>query len=551
MNLTIPLTLLDQLEQAGIKHPVISASKQRYRDDVEFSTFSVPRAYLEKLQSYLAKEPKEHQRLLQKLSQFGDVVRKGQEMVPKRLDTLESALTNTIVRTSKHRWLWSADDNLPYVVKQITYKPAQKDDPAYVSIDMKFTAKGSTHSRRVTYHQSDIQSNMPISVLLFNRGLVTETKELVTAYETRMGDWQEVYDAHSEQFILTTDNLNRDASEEEERYGRRELTHRANSRGEFRVVNDVSVAKLGKIEDCISVKSMPTISEDDEPGEAWFDYDEDSVTNFPVPLHPYVLVFNLETHAHMWVPSEKLSPYKYRTDLINSLVLPERHKTLIGILTNDIDVLQADIVAGKSAGTIVLCHGEPGLGKTLTAEGYSEAAQKILYRVQSDQLGTEPNGLEKNLRQIFANAQRWGAVLLIDEVDIYVHERGLDIDQNAIVGTLLRTLEYFSGLIFMTTNRDVVVDDAILSRCSAVIRYDYPDDTDAERLYGMFAELFGLTLPVDLVREFRISHPRLSGRTIKNVLRLTARRGLLNPSLKDLLDTKEFVVQQATSKPND
>lgn len=547
MNLTIDSELLLKLEKAKIRHPMVLAGQHRYRNDVEFSAFSVPRSYLTKLQAYLAKDSKTHSKLLQKLSQFFDVVRKGQEMTPKRLDTLESALMNAIVKTSPKRWLWSLEDGLPYVVESIRYRPGEKECPASVSVSMRYTAKGETKNRNFSYGQSDIQENKTIALLLMGEGYVTETAELVAAYEKRMADWQVVYDAHFQQFILTTENLNKDAGESDY-YHSRELVHSATNRGEFRVVNDVPVAKLGRQSEYISIKSMPIVSDDeegaDEAEQVEEEYDEDAVSNFVVPLHPYVLVFNLETHDHMWVLSEKLTRYSYNTALVDKLILPARHKTLIKLLTSDIDILRADIVAGKSAGTIVLCYGEPGLGKTLTAEGFSEATQKILYRVQSDQLGTEPDELEKKLRQIFANAQRWDAVLLIDEVDIYVHERGLDIVQNAIVGTLLRTLEYFSGIIFMTTNRDLVIDDAILSRCSAVIRYDYPGDEDAEILYEMFGELFGLTLTKPVVQEFRKSHPRLSGRTIKNVLRLTARRGALEPTVQDLLDTKEFVVQQ-------
>jgi MoxR-like ATPase len=40
------------------------------------------------------------------------------------------------------------------------------------------------------------------------------------------------------------------------------------------------------------------------------------------------------------------------------------------------DVLMDDIVAGKSGGTTVLCAGPPGVGKTLTAEVYSEIIRR-------------------------------------------------------------------------------------------------------------------------------------------------------------------------------
>ena len=46
---------------------------------------------------------------------------------------------------------------------------------------------------------------------------------------------------------------------------------------------------------------------------------------------------------------------------------------------------------------------------------------------------------------------------------------------NAVVGVFLRVLEYFNGLLFLTTNRVDDIDEAIVSRCIALIRYHAPD----------------------------------------------------------------------------
>src|SRR6185295_19284784 len=104
------------------------------------------------------------------------------------------------------------------------------------------------------------------------------------------------------------------------------------------------------------------------------------------------------------------------------------------------------IVAGKTGGTIVFCTGEPGTGKTLTGEVFSEVIKRPLYVVQCSQLGTDEEELEKQLKKVLRRAQRWGAILLIDEADVYVRERGDDIQQNAIVGVFLRVLEYYRGI---------------------------------------------------------------------------------------------------------
>jgi len=77
-----------------------------------------------------------------------------------------------------------------------------------------------------------------------------------------------------------------------------------------------------------------------------------------------------------------------------------------------------DIVAGKSGGTTMLCAGPAGVGKTLTAEVYSEIIKRPLYRVHSWQLGLNVGEMEKALKDVLTRALRWGAVMIIDEADV-------------------------------------------------------------------------------------------------------------------------------------
>src|SRR5690606_19461920 len=94
---------------------------------------------------------------------------------------------------------------------------------------------------------------------------------------------------------------------------------------------------------------------------------------------------------------------------------------------------------------------------------------------------------------------------------------------NAIVAEFLRTLEYFDGLLFMTTNRTDDVDDAILSRCIAVIRYDIPPPDAARQLWKTLAAQFGADIAEDLLEGLLRKYPQLSGRDIKELLKLVTR----------------------------
>ena len=254
-----------------------------------------------------------------------------------------------------------------------------------------------------------------------------------------------------------------------------------------------------------------------------------------IPVHPYILMFHLDLHHHVWVHVDEMRPYRYQPELKQKLVLPEEQTDLIDILTAEMDVLMDDIVRGKSGGATVLCAGPPGVGKTLTAEVYSEIIQRPLYRVHSGQLGLNVATMETTLKDILTRAQRWGAVMLIDEADVYIKRRDDNIAMNAVVGVFLRVLEYFNGLLFLTTNRVDDIDEAIVSRCIALIKYNPPDDEARRRIWSVMGEQFDLALDPALIGELVAIFPDATGRDIKGLAKLVAkycRQKQTGPSLE-------------------
>ncbi|MES2383472.1 MAG: AAA family ATPase [Pseudomonadota bacterium] len=242
-----------------------------------------------------------------------------------------------------------------------------------------------------------------------------------------------------------------------------------------------------------------------------------------VPLHCYLHLFHLDWHRNLWVHVQNVREYRYKPELRDKLVLPQAHRDLIDILTADRNFLMEDIVEGKSGGTTILCKGAPGLGKTLTAEVYAEVVGKPLYRVHSGQLGVTASSVEANLSTILQRAARWDSVLLLDEADVYIRRRDNDLQHNAIVAEFLRTLEYFNGLLFMTTNRVADIDDAILSRCIAIIQFETPTREQARQLWKSLAQQFHTELPDELMERLTVSYAAASGRDIKELLKLTAK----------------------------
>jgi ATPase family associated with various cellular activities (AAA) len=242
-----------------------------------------------------------------------------------------------------------------------------------------------------------------------------------------------------------------------------------------------------------------------------------------IPQHGYLHLFHLDWHRPVWVHVQHVQEYVYQPGLRDRLVLPQAQRDLIDILTADRRFLVEDVVPGKSGGTTILCRGAPGLGKTLTAEVYAEVVGKPMYRVHSGQLGVTAGSVEAALTGILQRAARWDCVLLLDEADVYIRRRDNDLQHNAIVAEFLRTLEYFSGLLFMTTNRVGDIDDAILSRCIAVIDYQPPGPDDARRLWRTLAAQFGVELPDALVEQLLVAYAGASGRDIKELLKLTSK----------------------------
>ncbi|KAI1323681.1 P-loop containing nucleoside triphosphate hydrolase protein [Xylariaceae sp. FL0255] len=153
----------------------------------------------------------------------------------------------------------------------------------------------------------------------------------------------------------------------------------------------------------------------------------------------------------------------------SSLSLSFEKKSLISSLVTSYTprISSGDIIREKGKGLIFLLHGPPGVGKTFTAESIADYINRPLYRLSSHEVLDEAK-----LVQGFRRAQRWGAVVLLDEADVFMQKRDLNnTSRNSAVSTLLRHVEYFSGILFLTTNRVHTIDEAFKSRIHLSISY--------------------------------------------------------------------------------
>jgi hypothetical protein len=466
-------------------------------------------------------------------------------------DSLEGVLPTLVrymLQGGSRGWLFAANMDgkpLAWVPTRIDYVQGSSEELGKVMVELKAHARANLISQSVRITEGDMLGHN-IAEILAAKGFLKETPELLAAYDVsaeRYFAWRPGYGSQFAGKGMGFIAEDPTATHRDTDWARKDQVVLSASGGAARMVNDEGIlpprgAGLESPGDILAPYLRRASKSSD------FDFENEvkelneqipSQLFKSLPVHAYLFLFHLELHQHLWVHVDDVMPYVYQPELKHKLVLPTEQTELIDILTAEMDVLQEDVVAGKSGGTTVLCAGPPGVGKTLTAEVYAEVTGRPLYRVHSGQLGLSVSAMESALKEALTRAQRWGAVMLIDEADVYIKKRSDDITANAVVGVFLRVLEYFDGLLFLTTNRIDDIDEAIVSRCIALIRYHAPDQSARERIWGVMAEQFGLRLETGMHKELSMIYPQASGRDIKGLTKLVAKfcqhKGL-TPSLE-------------------
>jgi hypothetical protein len=355
-----------------------------------------------------------------------------------------------------------------------------------------------TIHNRHNFYAEDV-TNKTVTAALDAAGIQKETADLKASYEAVMKRHiDEIMPTFAEQFRFTGKPVMSEVG-----YGR------VSAAVARRVINDLQESDYAPLIAYYPISSS-VFRDGDTP-------DGDHPDTGLIPYHPVIKVFDLKTYDTYWVHSMDIQPYVYDSSLADKIVLPATHRDLLDVLTTDLSSFTGDMIEGKSTGNVILCTGITGVGKTLTAEVYAELMRRPLYSIHSGNLGTSASEIQKNLETVFRRAKRWDCVLLLDEADVFVMERGNSVEQNAIVAEFLRTLEYTDCLMFMTTNRHDDIDDAIMSRCLAIIRYKAPERDDAFSIWKIISSELGTALSDDLVRQLVDQFPDASGRDMKQL----------------------------------
>jgi AAA+ superfamily predicted ATPase len=150
----------------------------------------------------------------------------------------------------------------------------------------------------------------------------------------------------------------------------------------------------------------------------------------------------------------------------------------------------------------------------------AELTERPLYSITSGELGASPTQLEEGLKRALDIAKTFHAVLLLDEADVFLERRAMhDLGRNALVSIFLRLMEYYQGVLVLTTNRIESFDEAFQSRIHISLQYPKLSAQSRAQIWRNFYDKL-IPSAVDLSDEDfeELATPELNGREIKNVI---------------------------------
>ncbi|MEW6346960.1 MAG: ATP-binding protein [Paraburkholderia sp.] len=174
-----------------------------------------------------------------------------------------------------------------------------------------------------------------------------------------------------------------------------------------------------------------------------------------------------------------------------------------------------------------LFYGPPGTGKTLTASLLGKTTGLDVYRIDLSLVVSKFIGeTEKNLAQVFDEAEKREWILFFDEADALFGKRTAtssanDRYANQEVAYLLQRVEDFPGVVILASNLKGNIDDAFARRFQSMIYFPSPGPVERLTLWrNAFSRGPGLAADVDLERI--AAAYEVTGGAIVNVLRHAA-----------------------------
>ncbi|KAL7935703.1 P-loop containing nucleoside triphosphate hydrolase protein [Trichoderma chlorosporum] len=300
-------------------------------------------------------------------------------------------------------------------------------------------------------------------------------------------------------------------------------------RVDSRVVIDES-SKYLPINACLDVESCDGNAADYREEYQWdkLPLDAELSDEQAMLCPPIIGCYDLKSKELYLVSVDNLRPVKWNENAMDHLVLDPKKKNMLTRLVRYHSHRhgrngEKDLIAGKGQSLAILLHGPPGVGKTLTAESTAETMKKPLVSLSIGEMVWNESNLQSKLETEFKRAKNWDAVLLLDEADVVLEARSFeDVRRNGIVSIFLRQLEYFQGILFLTTNRISTMDVAFQSRIQVGIGFQEMTPTVRAQICTQLLALNGRDQilgpeAVDNIRR-KLSKSNVNGRQIRNIL---------------------------------
>lgn len=202
-------------------------------------------------------------------------------------------------------------------------------------------------------------------------------------------------------------------------------------------------------------------------------------------------------HALEWLTSRTLEAQGHPgLDKGAAIQLPSHYDPAILNADADLARLAAGLAQTRSAR---LClYGPPGTGKSAFGRWLADRlGMPLLVKSASDLMSKWVGDSEKAIAAAFRQAEREGALLMLDEVDSFLREReGAQHSWEVTrVNEMLTRMESFSGVFIASTNLMDGIDTAALRRFDMKIRFDYLEPGQAALMLERQCAAFGLDSP--------------------------------------------------------
>ena len=184
----------------------------------------------------------------------------------------------------------------------------------------------------------------------------------------------------------------------------------------------------------------------------------------PTPLlcPPFTYGYSLARKKWCKFYVENIQEVTWKRNAFDELILGDRQKQVLRALvsSHSFPTNARDQMQQKGKGLVLLLHGTPGSGKTLTAgelisakarinsvlmisiECAAEITERALFSTTLGELDkyNYPAEFEYNLKNVLQYATTWKAIVLLDEADVFLEARqdapGNAAERNALVAGL-------------------------------------------------------------------------------------------------------------------